>query len=732
MRNLLVLFLLCLHVFAQSQTQSQSLLPFKKYPFPTELTAATVGSNIAWALNEEGRRNVYVTTGPAFIPRQLTSYTEDDGQEISSLLLSPDGQWVVFVRGGDHGANWDNDLPVNPAGEAQPFKVQVAVAPFSGGPVKYLSEGDDPVISPDSKEVAFIKGDQAWSAPLDGSSAAKALFTTRGKVGSLQWSPDGRRLLFVTNRTDHSVIGIYTKNAEGATKGAPSLKWIAPSFSRDEMPQWSSNGRLIVFVRRPGSGGAPDSMLVARHQPWSIYIADTSGAAPALLWKAPATLRGSYPTTDGGANLHWAAGNRIVFLSYHDGWPHLYSIDAGGGQETLLTPGNFMCEHIRMSPDKRHLFFSANAGPDALDIERRHATMVSVDHPDMQVLTPGNGLEWTPTITGDGSAYLFISATAQRPPLPAVMKGNNIQLLGADKLADYPASLVIPQQVIFKSEDGVTVHADLFLPPGGITGTTPGGTTGANHTSPGAPTTPGTSGTSPRSPAILFVHGGPPRQMLLGWHYSDYYSNAYASNQYLASLGFVVLSVNYRLGIGYGFEFHKPAKAGASGASEYKDIKAAGEWLKKQKFVDTSRIGIYGGSYGGYLTAMALAKDSKIFAAGVDFHGVHDWTVQGNTAAGKDKYEKAPDFDAAQKVAWLSSPVSSINTWRSPVLIIQGDDDRNVRFNQSVDLIRRLEKKGVTYETLMIVDDTHHWMKFENAVKVYNAAAEYFTQKFLR
>ena len=164
----------------------------------------------------------------------------------------------------------------------------------------------------------------------------------------------------------------------------------------------------------------------------------------------------------------------------------------------------------------------------------------------------------------------------------------------------YPAvlscSLVTPQQVLFKAADGVTVHADLFVPEGGVA----------------------------KKPAIVYVHGGPPRQMLLGWHYSDYYSNAYASNQYLASLGFVVLSVNYRLGIGYGYEFHQPAHGGIAGASEYQDIKAAGEWLQKQNFVDASKIGIYGGSYGGYLTAMALAKDSKIFAAGVDIHGVHD------------------------------------------------------------------------------------------------------------
>jgi dipeptidyl aminopeptidase/acylaminoacyl peptidase len=259
--------------------------------------------------------------------------------------------------------------------------------------------------------------------------------------------------------------------------------------------------------------------------------------------------------------------------------------------------------------------------------------------------------------------------------------------------------------VIFQSEDGMIVHADLFEPAGGATG---------------------------RRPAIVYVHGGPPRQMLLGWHYSDYYSNAYASNQYLASLGFVVLSVNYRLGIGYGYDFHHPPHAGAAGAAEYKDIRAAGLWLRRQPTVDSTRIGIYGGSYGGYLTALALARDSKLFAAGVDFHGVHNWLGQSSLeTAFRDKYEKAPDYDKALKTAWVSSPVSSVAGWRSPVLIIQGDDDRNVRFNQSVDLINRLEKKGVPYETLTIVDDTHHWLKFSNAVTVYGAAADFFVKKFM-
>ncbi|MEO6314965.1 MAG: prolyl oligopeptidase family serine peptidase [Chitinophagaceae bacterium] len=693
MKKLLLLLLLPVQVLAQNG----AFTAFKNYPFTTALCAAAKGAKIAWAMDEQGKRNVYVAEGPSFIPRALTHFSKDDGQEITSLSISDDGKWVIFVRGGDHGANWDTGLPINPLAEINPFKVQIAAVPFSGGDVKYLAEGDDPVVSI-TNTVAFIKTGQVWTAHPDSSTAAKNLFTMRGTVADLQWSPDGKKLVFVSNRAGHSIIGMYSL-------GVAALTWIAPAFSRDADPQWAPDGSKIVFIRRPVTGGAPDSLLARKHVPWSIFVADTGGHVASLLWKAPATLRGSYPTTHGSTNLHWAANNSIVFLSYQDGWPHLYSIHAGGGAATLLTPGNFMCEHIQLSPDKKTLLFSVNTGSDKFDIDRRHVAKVSVDKPNMQVITPGSGLEWTPVMTGDGNSTAFISATAQQPPLPALLTADNkINLLCADHIpADFPQNkLVTPKQIIFTAADGVTVHAQLFEPPSG----------------------------SGKKPAIVYIHGGPPRQMLLGWNYSDYYANAYASNQYLASLGFVVLSVNYRLGIGYGFDFHHPPHAGTEGAAEYLDIKAAGLWLQKQSFVDARKIGVYGGSYGGYLTAMALAKDSKIFAAGVDIHGVHDWVGRSSMLTTFDNsYEKAPDYQQAIRIAWQSSPVSAMATWKSPVLIIHGDDDRNVSFYQSIDLISRLEKKGIPYESLMIVDDTHHWMNFRNAVTVYAAVADYFVRK---
>lgn len=690
---LLVLWPLCL------AAQKNSFLPFRSYPFPTKLNAARHGARIAWAVNEEGKRNIYVAEGPAYNARKLTSFDKDEGLEITSLNLSDDGKWVVFVRGGDHGANWGFDDALDPSSSGKPFKVQVASIPFTGGAVKYLSEGDYPVISPDSRHIAFVKDGQVWSASLGGASAAAELFKTSGDAGSLQWSPDGKHLLFVSYREGHSLIGVFRL-------GTPGIQWIAPSFYNDDNPQWSPDGSKIVFTRTRGGGGAPDSMLAPKPVAWSICMADTATGNVSELWSAPATPRGSMPTGDGGVNLDWANSNSIVFMTNEDGWPHLYSINPGNGKKTLLTPGAFICEHVRLTPDRQHILFSCNTGGKD-DLERRHIAMASTAEPGMKILTPGEGLEWSPAMTGEGKDIVFISATATRPPLPAVLRqaGDKFNLISGGLARSFPVSqMVVPKPVSFTSKDGVLVHADLFEPAPGMR----------------------------KGPAIVYIHGGPPRQMLLGWHYSDYYSAAYASNQYLASLGFIVLSVNYRLGIGYGYEFSAPAGAGMHGASEYQDIKAAGEWLQQQPGVDATRIGVYGGSYGGYLTALALCRDSRLFAAGVAIHGVFDW-VEYNHLAGRFNgyYEKAPDYEAALQTAWASSPVSAVAEWKSPVLIIHADEDRNVGVSQSIDIINRLRGQGVPYETMMIPGDTHHWMKFGHSVNVYQAAADYFVKKFL-
>ncbi|MEO9021398.1 MAG: prolyl oligopeptidase family serine peptidase [Ginsengibacter sp.] len=685
--------IICLFTATDVSAQSFSLKDITSYPFPAEVTSMPNSSKIALSINQQGKRNIYVADGPPFILRKLTDYNNDEGQEITGVTISNNGKWVVYVRGADHGA-FDESIPRNPSSSIIAPKIRVYSIPFVGGKSILLSEGDYPVVEPKSKQVTFIKNHQVWMAPIDGAKPAENLFYAKGRISSLQWSPDGSQLLFVSSRDDHSFVGIYTN-------GQTEIQWISPAFARDQSPKWSPDGKKIVFIRRPASGGAPDSITVDHHSAWAIWTADIITEKAQQIWKAPETLRGSVPSSNGRYNLHWAANDRIIFLSYQDGWPHLYSIQASGGEPLLLTPGNFNVEQIKLSPDKKWLVFAANTGSDKDDLDRRHLARVPVDEAKMEMLTTGDGIESTPHFINNGSSILLLSATAQRPTLPAIMpfSPGKIKLIGENLIStDFPVSdLVIPKSVTFKAADGHPVYGQLFEP---------------------------LKGTKVK-PAVLFVHGGPERQMLLGWHYMDYYANTYAINQYLVSKGFVVLSVNYRLGIGYGYDFQNPLNSGMNGASEYKDIKAAGEWLASQSGIDAKRIGIYGGSYGGYLTAMALARDSKIFAAGVDISGMHNLLPDLH----EYKNEQPPDYELAKKLTWESSPDAYLDTWTSPVLIISGDDDGNVPFSQSVDLIRRFQEKGFPFESIAVPDETHHWMKYSNMLKLDSATADFLERK---
>ena len=491
---------------------------------------------------------------------------------------------------------------------------------------------------------------------------------------------------------------------EPPAQSITSVTYLDPSTDQDSNPTWSPDSARIAFLRIPTDKNA---LLFVAHRtalPWSIRIVDIATGKAHEVWKTEEGVGSAYRETASLDQLHWTVGDRIVFPWEMNGWLHLWSAPAKGGAAKELSPGsNFEVEHVSLSADRKTLVFDSNQN----DIDRRHAWSVSLGADGLgmaEQLTSGEGIETQPVVASDGAIAVLRSDV--RLPLRAAvaLSGHLVDLAPQAIPADFPAArFVAPQQVIFPAADGIEIHGQLFMPAG---------------VAPGE-----------RRPAMVFFHGGSQRQMLLGWHYMEYYSNAYAMNQYLASLGYIVLSVNYRSGIGYGLNFREALNYGASGASEFNDVMGAGLYLKSRPDVDGARIGSWGGSYGGYLTALALARASNLFAAGVDMHGVHDWNgVLSNFSPNYDPREHAE----TARLAFESSPISSVSTWRSPVLLIHGDDDRNVPFAQTEMLVEALRRQKVDFEELIFPDEIHDFLLRRDWVRAYNASAEFLGRKLAK
>jgi dipeptidyl aminopeptidase/acylaminoacyl peptidase len=389
----------------------------------------------------------------------------------------------------------------------------------------------------------------------------------------------------------------------------------------------------------------------------------------------------------------WTANNRILFTAEHDNWDHMFSLALTRGEPIDLTPGEGIIEHFHLSRDGNTLFFSSNLA----DIHGRHIWKVPTAGGKAVQLTKGATIGCYPVSLASGKDVAFMYATAKHPMSIALVPaaGGKTQVIAPSKLPEkFPMDeLVVPELIIVKAPDGLEIPCQLFLPKGAKSGDS--------------------------RPGVVYTHGGPIRQMLLGWHYLEFYAEAYGINQYFANQGYVVISINYRSGIGYGRSFRMPPDAGRKGASEYQDVVAGAKYLQGRPEVDPERVGLWGLSYGGLLTAMGLARNSDIFKAGVDLAGVHDWSARGRSGMPPEE----------RKLAFDSSPVASVRTWTSPVLFIHGDDDRNVDFSQTVDLVQKLRAKGdVHIELLVRPDEPHEFLLHKNRMDAYNATFEFLSR----
>ena len=667
-------------------------------PFPSQMVSARNVDRIAWISVERGMRNVFTAVGPDFRPVQLTSWTDDNGQDLSDIRISDDGETVVFVRG--HAPNRQGWV-ANPNHDPRGAEQAVWAVGTRSGQAWRVVEGSNPTLSPDGRWVLFVKEGQIYRAPVNVGTALTEriddlppLFRAWGQNGNPAWSPCGRFIAFVSQREDHAFIGIYDT-------GQPSVRYLAPGVDRDTSPVWSPDGSRVAFIRRPGlpfgaraqrPADVPREALPAGLEQatfaggydLSLWVADlTTGEGREVWHNRPADT--AFTTI---SDLMWAH-EHLVFMAEPGNWRHYYSVPVSGheGDPFDLTPGVGEVEYVSLSQDGRTLYYAANMG----DIHRRDLFAVSTDGGRPRQLTRGDMIETKPaSLASDQQVAVLVSGDALPLSVGLVPSRGGEARVITELPGRFPLDRhVTPTNVTLTAPDGFEFYNQLFLPP---------------DLRPGE-----------KRPALIFIHGGSRRQMFLGYHDRIFYHWAYGINQYFANRGYVVLSVNYRSGIGYGKEFRMAPDVGRRGNAEYQDILAAGLYLQERDDVDPDRVGLWGLSYGGILTAQGLARNSDVFAAGVDIAGVHLWG----------------DVLDPEDVSYRSSSVSEMGTWTSPVLLIHGDDDRNVAFSQTVGLVQALRAHGVHHELIVFPDEVHDFLVFGKWLQTWDAMED-FLQRFLR
>lgn len=653
---------------AQSQTGRgvDALAANLALPFASDLAGAADAPVFAWIEVRAGRRNIWVA-GPDMPARQRTAYREDDGIELSDLVLSPDGKRMVFVRGGD--AEFpESSLPnTGVATESPSQALFVADVAGSQAPTK-IALGHGAAFSPDGAQIAFTrKGEiSVWSG-----GEVRKLASVPGSVQDLSWSPDGKALLFRETRRARSFVGLV--DIAGGT-----LRYLGATLGHSSDPVFSPDGRQVAFLqhREP-----PAELAHSTASFWSVRVADVASGAVTIVWSAPSGEGGQYQGTR-ARNLFWTRSGHLLFPWERTGWMHIYALPASGGTPRDLTPDANEVENFTPTPDGQGIVYSANAG----NLDSRQLWRSSIAQGRPTRLTQDDRFVFRPVFGGGR-----LAATATDAARPAHM----VLVEGMKPLGEVPVvrSYVQPETVVFKAADGVEVHGQLFRGKG-----------------------------KGKKPGLVFVHGGPRRQMLPAFHPSRYYSNSYVRNQEFAAQGYTVLSVNYRSGTNYGRAFREAPDIAREGAAEYRDVLAGGQWLARQPDVDPERIGIWGGSWGGYLTALALARDSDLFKAGVDMHGVH--AMVRPVEKGYSPEEEAK----AHQRQWDSSPMGSIGKWRSPVLLVHGDDDKNVDHEQSLLLARELTARGIPFEELSFPNERHDFFRYENWLASYRAAERFFAR----
>jgi dipeptidyl aminopeptidase/acylaminoacyl peptidase len=661
------LFFVCsMSVVAQTPGKSrltiEQLIDIKH---PSDLVCSPDGKHVLFTWDRAGVANLYVASVDGRSqPVALTSFS--DGQ-VDQAFWSRDSQTVYFPHDGDL---WQ--VAVN---GAAPKAVWTSPARESGI-----------VPSPDGSHVAFVRA----SAPGDEESSRRSELMVRSladgsetqvasndlSIRGIHWSPDGASLAYTAGAK-------VVHHDESPSYSGAKIVYRVSEYVPGQVYAVRVADPKPVAIDTPGEYGGlawTDASHVvydrisSDFKTYRIFVAEVGGA-PRAIYEITEKEFWSIPDWGEAGAQPWPSpdGKWIAFLSDRDGWDHLYVVPTAGGEAVQLTKGRFEAWRPAWSHDSTRIAFDAN---EADRLGDRHVGIASVgtdpSHATVTYVTAGNGTNIEPhwsaddkyvvyqhTDTRNSADFFAVEAKANAKPI----RLSDSMPAGIDK-----SQFVEPQFVRFPGADGKPVPGWLFVPKN--------------------------LDRSKKHPAIIWIHGDGVNQNYDGWHVQRNYAVYYSFHQYLLQQGYVVFAPDYRGSIGYGRDWRNGVSMDVGG-KDAKDAWMSANYLRTLSYVDTDRIGLWGLSYGGFFTLIAMTDQPKLFRAGVDVAGVVDYVMYySDPYHGDWTASRIGTPEQNPRVYANASPISHIDRLEHPLLVLHGTSDVNVPYLESVWLIDEALKKG--------------------------------------
>ncbi len=662
----------CFAAVASAQTSRGSITidRIAEIKFPSSPAWSPDGEMVAFLWDAAGTQDLFVVK-PGEEPVRLTDYPPNPHTLVSDIGSLA---WVS-----------SNEIWFSKNGRLR------SVSPTSPDPVPVadLADAANFTLSNDRKQIGFIRRGQLWLGSVAAKTQRQLTFLAGGFTASAPvLSPDGRWLAFSASRGSveqyplpfngeliRSYVNAPAERKLGivAAQGG-DVAWI-PAIGATSSAQFTAEGTLLYQEVSPD--GKTREIKVT-----------SVGGIPRTIWRDH-DERWFSPTRRNSKLLVSPDGESVAFVSDRTGWIHVYVMPVNATSEAQarqLSSGDYLAAIGDWAPDSKRIAYYHGVAGNQME---RFISVIDVASGDSMPVVTSHGNSYDPMFSPDGNDLLYYRTDVRNSldfySVPVGSGGRSVRL--SDSMPDGldKADLTAPVAVEFPSRhDGQMVPATLVV-----------------HEN---------LDRTRKHPAIVWAHGSGSDQNYLGWHPGSY-RMYYSAHQYLAQQGYVILTPDYRGSSGYSRDWATGHHL-SIGVTDTADVASGADYLKTLDYVDPDRIGIWGLSYGGFLTLQALWVDPTLWRAGINVAGVVDWTNRGGGMRLSGftiprlgtPIENPEGYD-------VSAPVRHMDKLERPLMIMHGTDDRNVAFHDSLIVIDRLIKLGKDFETVIYPGEIHFFRR---------------------